>query len=105
MTGIARLGDLIGHAGAPTGSIISVSSTVLCEKDPVALVGDAVLCSWPGHAPPAGPGVPFPPPNVILPGPMPLTVTIKGGKQMALVGYMTTCGATILTGSTHVSLG
>lgn len=82
MPAIARLGDTSTHGG----SIVSASTTALCNGRGIARSGDTLQC--PSH------------------GPQPLTGTSKNnanGRKIVKVGDRAACGAVITTGSPNTN--
>lgn len=77
MRAIIRLGDKTTHGG----EVITASGSIMYGK-PIALVGDKVNCPKQGH------GI-----NAILPG---STRMIISGRQVALNGFQTECGCTLI---------
>lgn len=100
---IARVGDQIGHGsvtagvftGTVTGTILGPgNATVLPGAQPVAMQGDAVVCSL--H--------PSTSPNQITLG-SPTVRTVFGANGIARMGDSTTCGAVVASGLPTVLVG
>ncbi|KPC52608.1 hypothetical protein WG78_12210 [Amantichitinum ursilacus] len=79
MRGVIRLHDKTDHGG----EVISASSTMVVDNQPVALVGDQVSCPKKGH------GV-----TQILPG---MGTMMSDGQQVALDGFKAGCGCSLLS--------
>lgn len=77
MRAIIRLGDKTTHGG----EVITASGSIMYGK-PIALVGDKVICPKQGH------GI-----NTILPGSTRMKIS---GRQVALNGFQTECGCTLI---------
>lgn len=80
--GIARVGDTSDHGG----TILTGAASVLVNGARVARIGDLHSCPRKGHGTTA----------IVA---TPLTTVTAEGAQVACVGAVTGCGATIVTGS------
>ncbi|NUF50610.1 PAAR domain-containing protein [Gilliamella sp. ESL0250] len=84
LRGVIRLGDLTDHGG----KVITASSTMTVLGKPVARVGDLVSCPIKGH------GI-----NPIIEGESTFS---DQGKQVALDGYKSGCGCSLISSLSEV---